>query len=234
MADIGYALSRGVLVLFIDDLMADTSGYSLVPMGGVLIGYARVSTTEQETRVQLDALRRAGVRRVFHEKTSGVGPRPQLQQALASMVAGDVLVVWKLDRLARGLKDLLQLLEALQHMGCSFRSLTEPVDTTSALGELVVQILGAVAQFERRLIWERCEAGRRAAMERGVVFGRTPLLDESAAVVAAVLYRDGFSLSELASMFDVSYTAVRAALVRRGVRLRRPGSSPGVVSKVQH
>ena len=199
-----------------------------------MVGYARVSTSEQETRVQLDALRRAGVRRVFHEKTSGVGPRPQLQEALAAMAPGDVLVVWKLDRLARGLKDLLQLLEALSHMGCSFRSLTEPVDTTSALGELVVQILGAVAQFERRLIWERCEAGRRAAMGRGVVFGRAPVLDEMATVVAEVLYLDGFSLLELAEVFGVSYTAVRSALHRRGVQLRSPGSRLRVVSKVQH
>lgn len=189
-----------------------------------LIGYARVSTSEQETRAQLSALRHAGVRRVFHEKASGVGPRPQLRRAMEAMQSGDVLVVWKLDRLARSLKDLLQLLEALEHLGCSFRSLTEPVDTSSALGELVVQILGAVAQFERRLIWERCEAGRRAAMARGVVFGRAPVLDDRAAVVAGVLYRDGFSLAELAKLFGVSYTAVRLALLRRGVTLRRPGA----------
>jgi len=201
----------------------------------MLVGYARVSTTEQETRVQLDALRGAGVHRLFHEKRSGVGPRPELQRALSSMVPGDVLLVWKLDRLARGLKDLLQLIEALQHMGCSFRSLTEPVDTTSALGELVVQILGAVAQFERRLIWERCEAGRRAAMGRGVLFGRPPVLDDAAEVLAALLYREGFSLSELGKLFDVSYTAVRSALLRRGVAMRGPaGARFRAISKVQH
>ena len=134
------------------------------------------------------------------------------------------LVVWKLDRMARGLKDLLGLLERLGTQGCSFRSLTEPVDTTSALGELVVQILGAVAQFERRLIWERCEAGRRSAMARGVQFGRRPLLDDEGELVAAALYREGFSLAELATLLGVSYTVVRRAVMRQGTALRAPGS----------
>lgn len=196
----------------------------------MLVGYARVSTNEQETSVQLDALRRAGVRRVFSEKTSGVGPRPQLHRALATIGEGDVLVVWKMDRMARGLKDLLTLLERIGEQGASFRSLTEPVDTTSALGELVVQILGAVAQFERRLIWERCEAGRRAAMDRGVVFGRRPVLDADGVALAVRLYREGFSLSDLAAMLGVSYTAVRRAVLVGGGRLRSPAS----IRFVQH
>lgn len=189
----------------------------------MLIGYARVSTNDQETRLQLDALKGAGVKRIFAEKTSGVGPRPELHKALAAMKPGNTLVVYKVDRLARSLKDLLQLLERLRQAGCALRSLTEPVDTSSAMGELVLQILGAVAQFERSIIRERCEAGRRAAMARGVQFGRSPLLDGEAAESAIALYLGGLSIADVASLMDVSFTAVRSALVRYGVP-RRPRS----------
>lgn len=137
----------------------------------MLVGYARVSTSDQETRLQLDALRSAGVQRVFEEKASAVSARPVLADCLASLQAGDVLVVWKLDRLARSLKDLWALVENLELRGCSIRSLTEPIDTSSALGELVLQILGAVAQFERRLIRERAIAGQVAAYRRGERWG---------------------------------------------------------------
>lgn len=176
----------------------------------MLIGYARVSTNEQETRAQLDALRRAGVRKVFEEKTSSVGPRLELQRALASMKPGDVLVVWKLDRLARSLKDLLQLLEALQHLQCSFRSLTEPIDTTSALGEFVLQILGAVAQFERSLIRERAIAGQVAAWERGVRWGGTPraISEEDARELVLMKQTGLFTIPMLAEVFGCSESTV--------------------------
>lgn len=176
----------------------------------MLVGYARVSTSEQETRVQLDALRAAGVRRVFSEKTSSVGVRPELQRALQSMRPGDVLVVWKLDRLARSLKDLLALLEALQHLQCSFRSLTEPIDTTSSLGEFVLQILGAVAQFERALIRERAVAGQVAAWRRGVRWGGTPrrLTDEDAAEVVRLRQTGLFTIPMLADIFGCSESTV--------------------------
>lgn len=187
----------------------------------MLIGYARVSTNDQETRLQLDALERAGVTEVFAEKTSGIGPRPQLHRALAALRPGMTLVVYKVDRLARSLKDLLQLLDRLRTAGCSLRSLTEPVDTSSAMGELVLQILGAVAQFERSIIRERCDAGRRAAMERGVVFGRRAVLDGADAATAIKLYRAGMSIQVVADLLGVSSTAVRSALVRFEVP-RRP------------
>lgn len=176
----------------------------------MLIGYARVSTNEQETRAQLDALRRAGVRKVFEEKTSSVGPRLELQRALASMKPGDVLVVWKLDRLARSLKDLLHLLEALQHLQCSFRSLTEPIDTTSALGEFVLQILGAVAQFERSLIRERAIAGQVAAWERGVRWGGTPraISEEDARELVLMKQTGLFTIPMLAEVFGCSESTV--------------------------
>lgn len=176
----------------------------------MLIGYARVSTNEQETRVQLDALKRAGVRTVFAEKTSSVGPRLELQRALASMRRGDVLVVWKLDRLARSLKDLLKLLEALHHMQCSFKSLTEPIDTTSALGEFVLQVLGAVAQFERALIRERAVAGQVAAWQRGVRWGGQPrvVTDEDAAELVRLRQTGLFTIAMLADVFDCSESTV--------------------------
>lgn len=186
----------------------------------MLVGYARVSTNEQETRLQLDALKGAGVRRIYAEKTSGVGPRPQLHRALAALQPGWTLVVYKLDRLARSLKDLLQLLDRLKAAGCAVKSLTEPIDTSSAMGEFVLQILGAVAQLERAIIRERCEAGRVAARARGVIFGRRPLVAGEAEFALAKLYRAGFTIEEISVAVDASYTAVRSSLLRAGVVLR--------------
>lgn len=176
----------------------------------MLIGYARVSTNEQETRVQLDALKRAGVRRVFSEKASSVGPRYELQRAMEAMRPGDVLVVWKLDRLARSLKDLLQLIEALAHLQCSIRSLTEPIDTSSSLGEFVLQILGAVAQFERSLIRERSVAGQVAAWERGVRWGGTPraISEEDARELVRMRQTGLFTIPVLAEVFGCSESTV--------------------------
>ncbi|WP_454914294.1 recombinase family protein [Variovorax gossypii] len=160
--------------------------------------------------MQRDALRRAGVRHVFSEKASSVGSRPELQRALGFMQRGDVLVVWKMDRLARSLKDLLALLERLDAKGCSFRSLTEPVDTSSAIGELVLQILGSVAQFERRLIRERAIAGQVAAYQRGVRWGGQPrvLSDEDAAELVRCKGTGYFSNEQLADMFGCSLSTV--------------------------
>lgn len=181
-----------------------------------MIGYARVSTNDQETRLQLDALRRAGVRRVFAEKTSGVGPRPELHKALAALRPGQTLVVYKIDRLARSLKDLLSLLDRLRQAGCALKSLTEPVDTSSAMGELVLQILGAVAQFERSIIRERCMAGRVAAKERGQVFGRPRDLSLEDEMEVFRLHASGwYSQPVLADAFGVGINAVKNAIYRQ-------------------
>ena len=192
-----------------------------------MIGYARVSTNDQETRLQLDALRRAGVRRVFAEKTSGVGPRPELHKALAALRPGQTLVVYKIDRLARSLKDLLSLLDRLRLAGCALKSLTEPVDTSSAMGELVLQILGAVAQFERSIIRERCMAGRVAAKERGQVFGRPRDLSLEDETEVFRLYASGwYSQPVLADAFGVGINAVKNAIYRqRAIVGCRPGCS---------
>ena len=130
----------------------------------MLIGYARVSTVDQNPELQLDALSAAGCGKVFVEKASGakVG-RVELIAALAYMRPGDTLVVWKLDRLARSIKQLITTVEDLKARGIGFRSLTEAIDTTSAAGELFFHIFGALAQFERSIIRERTNAGLAAA-----------------------------------------------------------------------
>ena len=137
----------------------------------MLIGYARVSTIEQDTDMQLQALRRAGARTIYAEQSSSVGSRPELQRLLGSIKPGQRVVVYKLDRLARSLKDLLSILDRLEHLGVGFKSLTEPIDTHTPAGRLMLQVLGAVAEFERSLIRERVVSGQIAAVRRGVRFG---------------------------------------------------------------
>lgn len=179
----------------------------------MLIGYARVSTVEQETALQLDALRAAGVALIFAEKTSGVGPRPELHRALASMRSGDVLMVYKIDRLARSLQDLLSVIERLKAAGCAFRSLTEPIDTGSALGELNLQMLGAFAQFERSMIRERVIAGQVAAIKRGVRHGRPPVLDDAARAEVARRYSaGGVTMKALAQEYGVGRWVIERAV----------------------
>lgn len=170
----------------------------------MLLGYARVSTVDQETRLQLDALRAAGVRRIFQEKTSAVSGRPELHRAIASMSPGDCLVVWKLDRLARSLVDLLSVLDALAHRGASFRSLTEPVDTSTPMGTFVVQVLGAVAQLERSLIIQRTTAGIHAAIARGQRWGRRPLLSLANEIEVGHLARSGIPPADIARAYGIS------------------------------
>ena len=136
----------------------------------MLIGYARVSTQDQSPALQLDALKAAGCERIFVEKASGAQrDRPELKSALdfARGDTGDVLVVWKLDRLARSLSQLIDTVDLLEKRGIGFRSLTEAIDTTSAGGRLVFHMFGAMAEFERSIIRERTRAGLDAARARG-------------------------------------------------------------------
>jgi DNA invertase Pin-like site-specific DNA recombinase len=156
-----------------------------------LVGYARVSTLDQNPDLQLDALRAAGCTRVFTEKVSGAKEdRPQLAAALDFMRPGDTLVVWKLDRLARSMKQLIGLVEELQARGIGFRSLTETLDTTTAAGELVFHVFGALAQFERSIIRERTNAGLKAALARGRKGGRRPKVKDEDIRAALALLRD--------------------------------------------
>lgn len=189
----------------------------------VLVGYARVSTEDQETRLQLDALAVAGVQTIFEEKASAVSARPELRRAIASLRPGDTLVVWKLDRLARSLADLLGIIDTLSQAGASFRSLTEPVDTSTPMGTFVVQVLGAVAQLERSLIIQRTTAGIRAARARGVEWGRKPLLPEHQRREVAHLYACGIPPGDIARAYGIS-----RPLVYRFVQLYGGNKKPTV------
>ncbi|HHI71512.1 MAG TPA: recombinase family protein [Rhodobacteraceae bacterium] len=143
----------------------------------MLIGYARVSTQDQNPCLQTDALEAAGCDRIFIEKASGAQrDRPQLKAALDYLRKGDVLVVWKLDRLARSLKQLIETVDELEKLGIGFKSLTENIDTTTPGGRLVFHIFGALAEFERSIIRERTCAGLDAARARGRKGGRPPAL----------------------------------------------------------
>jgi len=144
---------------------------------GRLIGYARVSTSDQDTALQRKALDSAGVNLVYEEKLSAVKHRPALERMLADLRPGDVLHVYKVDRLARSLGHLLSIFERIEAAGASFRSLTEPIETGSLVGRMMLQLLGAFAEFERGMIRERCAAGRAAAVDRGVRFGRARKID---------------------------------------------------------
>ncbi len=142
----------------------------------MLVGYARVSTRDQNQALQLDAFAIAGVDRVFHEKATGAArDRPELKAALDFMRAGDTLVVWKLDRLARSTGQLIETVRDLEARGIGFRCLTQSeIDTTTAGGRLVFTIFGAIAEFEREVIRERTRAGLAAARARGRTGGRPP------------------------------------------------------------
>lgn len=181
----------------------------------MIYGYARVSTSEQETTLQLDALNRAGADCIFQEKTSSVGKRLELRKLMAILTKDDQLIVYKLDRLARSLKDLLQIIEQLEQIGCGFRSLTEPIDTVSPAGKLMLNILGSVAEFERSLIRQRSMAGQAAARQRGKHCGRPRLLpiDQEAELVR--LYRaGGYTLQSLANENNVDVSVVKRAVYR--------------------
>lgn len=141
------------------------------------IGYARVSTQELDNAAQIDALRAAGCKRIYEEKASGGRwDRPELHRVFDHLRENDVLVVWKLDRLSRSLKDLLVLLEKVQLAGAGFQSLTESIDTTTAAGRMMMQIVGSFAEFERAMLRERTRNGQPAARSEGRIGGRRPKL----------------------------------------------------------
>ena len=172
---------------------------------GMKIGYARVSTLEQNLDLQVRALKKAGCRRIFQEKISaGVRNRPEFQRMLDQIRDGDILLVWKLDRLARSTRDLLDTMETIQQAGGKFQSLSEPwADTTTHAGKMIMTIFSGIAEFERGLIQERTSAGREAARKRGVRFGRPRKLTPEQENLARRLVSEGKSAREIASVFNV-------------------------------
>lgn len=193
------------------------------------VGYARVSTVDQDTALQLDALSGAGVFKVYSDQGSGVGPRPELQRAIASLRAGDVLVVWKVDRVARSLSDLLCILGRLKTAGAAIKSLTEPIDTSTPIGEFTFQILGAVAQLERSMIRERVMAGQAAAKARGKTWGtRSHISESQRAALLADFVQGGKTVRQCGDKLGIAYCVARRAISKEfPISMFSPQGRPG-------
>jgi DNA invertase Pin-like site-specific DNA recombinase len=169
------------------------------------IGYARVSTQDQKLDLQLKALKNAGCRKIFREKVSGwIRQRPEFQRMLDQIRPGDTIVVWKLDRLARSTRDLLNTMETIHETGGKFQSISEPwANTTTHVGKMIMTVFAGIAEFERDLIRERTGAGREAAKQRGVRFGRPRKLNPDQVRVASQLLEEGKAVRDIARTFNV-------------------------------
>ena len=182
-----------------------------------LLGYARVSRgDEQNTRLQVRALKAAGVTKIFQDKASGGRwQRPELRRMLDQLRPGDVVVVWKLDRLSRSLKDLLHILERIESAKAGFRSLTEAVDTTTAAGRMLMQMIGSFAEFERSMIRERTRAGLEAARAQGRIGGRRPKLNANQRKEVVAMVASGRkTAAEAARLFEVHPSTVGRIVAR--------------------
>ena len=170
------------------------------------IGYARVSTEDQNLDMQIDALKEAKCDHIYEEKISGkVNDRPALDKALNFMRKGDTLVVWKLDRLGRSLRHLIEVINNLMDDGMYFMSLQENIDTTSTSGKLIFHIFAALAEFEREIISERTKGGLKAARARGRFGGRPKKLNEEQAQMVKKMWKDHtISIEEICRSFDIS------------------------------
>jgi DNA invertase Pin-like site-specific DNA recombinase len=177
---------------------------------GHQLGYARVSTTDQHPQLQVDALQRAGCYRVSTETASGARPdRPALEQLLDQLRPGDTLVVWKLDRLGRSLRHLVDTVTGLADRGIGFRSLQEAIDTTTPGGKLVFHVFAALAEFERDLIRERTAAGLAAARARGRQGGRPSVMTAHKVRVAGEMYASGqYTVTAIATTLGVSRASI--------------------------
>jgi DNA invertase Pin-like site-specific DNA recombinase len=188
--------------------------------GGVLLGYARVSKgDEQSNAVQAKALRAAGCRRIFEEAASGGRwDRPELHRMLDQLRAGDVVVVWKLDRLSRSLKDVLHIMERIGDAGAGFRSITEAIDTTTPAGRMMMQMIGSFAEFERAMIRERTSAGIAAAQAEGRVGGRRKKLDAAKRrEIAESVITGRKSGAEMARLYNISQPTVSRIVAQHRV-----------------
>lgn len=182
----------------------------------MIIGYARVSTQDQNPELQIDALEAAGCERIYQEKITGkTRQRPELDACLNALREGDTLLVWRLDRLGRSLKDLVEIVTSLEERGVGFRSLTESIDTTNTSGKLIFHIFGALAEFERNLISDRTKAGLAAARARGRKGGRKPKMSAGDVKLAnAMLLDPKTTKAEVAKHFGVSRVTLNASLNR--------------------
>ena len=175
-----------------------------------VIGYARVSTQDQDLSAQLAALKTAGATTIYREKISGVrADRPQLTKMVAALKRGDVVIVTRLDRLGRSVRECLNLLADLDKTGVGFKSLGDPwCDTTTAHGRLMLTVLGGLAEFERELIRQRTGEGRQRAMANGVRFGRKPKLSDFQRTEAVKRRANGETLAQIARSYAVSVSMI--------------------------
>ncbi|MCP4081406.1 MAG: recombinase family protein [Planctomycetaceae bacterium] len=177
------------------------------------IGYARISTADQNTRLQRDALKGAGCAKVVTEQISGSSTkRPKLEKLLRSLKRGDVLTVWRLDRLGRSLPHLIEVVRDLEAKGAGFQSLSEDINTTTAGGRLVFHLMGALAEFERSLIVERTQAGLQAARKRGVRVGRPRSLSPAQVKHARKLIDSGERPAAVAGTLGVNRSTLYRAM----------------------
>ncbi len=190
------------------------------------VGYVRVSKREQNPDLQRRELSAAGCERIFEEKVSSrEESRPQLEAAFDYCRDGDVLVVWRLDRLGRSIKELIELVNALQERGVGFRSLRESLDTTSPGGRLVFHVFASIAEFERDVIRERTMAGLEAARARGRKGGRKPVMDEKKIALASRLMSDRVPIGEVCEAVGVSSSTLYRYLTPDGLPRRRGGGA---------
>src|SRR5437764_5951032 len=179
------------------------------------IGYARVSASDQDFDGQVDRLKAAGASRIYAEKVSGksTNGRHELDKALKSLGPGDTLIVVRLDRLARSIRDLLKLLDDIKAAHARFRALDDPwCDTTTPQGELILTLMGGLAEFERKLIRQRCDEGIRRAKALGKKFGRKTALDRGQRKVIAERYAGGETMRALATEYGVGEATIWRAL----------------------
>ncbi len=169
------------------------------------IGYARVSTVDQHLELQLGVLKKAGCEKIYLEKISGAQrQRPELLRLLDQLRPDDTVIVWKLDRLARSTRDLLEITDAIMTAKAAFQSLSEPwANTTTHAGKMIMTVFAGIAEFERDLIRERTGAGRVAAQARGVQFGRPKKLNHEQRLLVLRLLQEGKSVGEIAKTFKV-------------------------------
>lgn len=188
------------------------------------IGYARVSTKDQSLNLQLDALKKEGCKQIFHEVVSGAKTeRAELDRLLSQLREGDILVIWKLDRLGRSLKHLVQLVHELNEKGIGLQSINDPIDTTTSQGRLIFNIFASLAEFERDIIRERTQAGLKAARARGRVGGRPKGLSPNAqqkAIAAEALYKtQNLSVAGICKNLSISKATLYKYLRHQGVEI---------------
>ena len=179
------------------------------------IGYARVSSEGQDYNGQIDKLKAAGCGRIFSEKISAKSTkgRHALTKAIAALKPGDTLIVVRLDRLARSIRDLLSIMDSIKAVGAHIKALEDPwLDTTTPHGELILTIMGGMAEFERKLIRARCDDGIKRAKARGTVFGRKPALDHGERRKIAERYAAGETMQQLATEYEVGVGTIHRAL----------------------